>query len=134
MLVWLIISALFALFFRVLRFNSMPTINMNSISPIWLRKLMLPNNDAGNMKSKASGKYNPNNEGPNTTPARISPTTVGCPIFLQIHPKIRTVTRMTMICIMRVAIGCIMSSLRWLRKLLHVVLPPIIPLDVTDPK
>ena len=63
--------------------------NIKSISPIWLKNCKLPNDSFGNKAKENSGKYRPNKDGPSKIPAKISPMTVGCPIFLKNHPKKR---------------------------------------------
>ncbi|MCY1240668.1 hypothetical protein D9M72_535240 [compost metagenome] len=105
-LAWLITTASWALFRKTFRSSSIPITNMKRINPIWLKNCKFPREAAGKRVSLNSGKYNPNKEGPSTIPAIISPTTEGCPIFLQIHPKNRATKIIVKIWASKMAKGC----------------------------
>jgi hypothetical protein len=53
---------------------------------------------APNSACAASGKKCPKSEGPSTSPARISPTTPGCPSLLRIVLPMRAAAIITMSC------------------------------------
>ncbi|GAL85210.1 hypothetical protein MYP_2439 [Sporocytophaga myxococcoides] len=63
---------------------------------------MFPKEDAGKMKEETSGRYKPKSDGPKTIPANISPTTEGCPAFLNRYPNILATIRITVICNIKV--------------------------------
>ncbi len=91
MLAWLTATAVCALPRMCLTFTSMPTVNMNKHTPIWLRIPSTPMESFGNTNAKASGASRPNSDGPSRMPAAISPTTAGCPI----HTNSRLTSRDT---------------------------------------
>ena len=78
---------------------------MNKIKPIWLRNWSVPSDDTGNRKLLIFGKKNPKKDGPNIIPAKISPITIGCPIFLNNIPTIRAKVIITIICKIKIARG-----------------------------
>jgi hypothetical protein len=56
--------------------------NINNISPIWLKKWRFLSDSTGKRNSVNEGKIQPSIDGPKNIPAIISPITTGCPILL----------------------------------------------------
>ena len=98
MLAWLTTSAICAFFRTWLTSNSIPTMNMNRQTPIWLSNCKVPNECAGKIKLNAWGHSQPSKDGPSKMPAAISPMTAGCPNLRNIAPTVRVAARMTMNC------------------------------------
>ena len=59
---------------------------------------MLPSDSRGKRNWEKSGANRPRTDGPSRMPAKISPTTIGCPMRLKSSPTMRQVMRMMMIC------------------------------------
>ena len=79
--------------------SSMPTVNMNRQTPIWLRsrsdvRARTPETPTAN----ASGVSHPNSDGPSRMPAAISPTTEGCPRRANSFPTSRDTAMITRSC------------------------------------
>ena len=98
MLAWLMMMALPAFDFKILRSTSMPTTNMKRIRPSWLNNCKVPKEFCGKRNALQEGKANPKREGPKNIPAAISPITAGWPIFLNKKPNTRAVNMIAMIC------------------------------------
>ena len=106
MLIWLTTTASWAFFLNTLKSNSIPIMNINNIKPIWLRNWRFINEAGGNKNFENSGKSNPNNDGPSTMPAIISPITVGCPIFIISQPNNRAIRIIVRTWKIKIANGC----------------------------
>jgi hypothetical protein len=61
---------------------------MNKTRPNWLNKCRLSNDASGNIILWKAGNQEPMREGPKRIPARISPTTTGCPTQLNRNPRV----------------------------------------------
>ena len=66
----------------------------------------------GKIYSKYAGKAIPSSDGPKIMPANISPTTDGCPSFLNTKPNIRVENTMIISCIKKCDMGDSRLSLR----------------------
>ena len=120
--VWLMTMVLFNLSFRVPKSTSIPMTNIKSTNPNWLISSRLVRDSGRNRKLKKSGYNAPKTEGPITMPATISPMTLGCRSHLNRSVKIRTVSRITMICSNRMPSGWLRLSCRMFTNMANALL------------